>query len=88
MKYLGKSDAGVIVEFDNEEYEEFKLAKDACKGLSIEDRYSHPLADRSNYDLKNFFLAMHKFVLAKFKINSLEQYVNSLKEEIGIEKKD
>lgn len=75
---------GRIVEFTEEEHKAFVMAQNAANGLTIENIWMSGLSPSISSDMSQFFNAMEMFVLAKFKLNDMENYVESLRLALNI----
>lgn len=89
MKEIGQTREGkILVEMTESEYETFGLLESAIMGSPSSfwpEMKRHPV---SGINLSQAFIAIREFVQGQFYINSMQHYVNKLKETMGAVKPD
>lgn len=92
MKFLTKSETGIVVEINHDEMREFEKLIYAVEGKTVDDyhREMHITDYHRDYkyihetiDLTNVFGAIQAFYIAKFKTNEIEQGLQILKDALN-----
>lgn len=89
MKAIGVLHTGnYLVEMSDSEHREFLIAARAANGLTFAESAERGEGWKEGIDgdTKQFFWALHKFIIMKFEVNELKKAVDRLQETLAVEK--
>jgi len=83
MRYIGRSDEGVIVEFYEEEYQTFLSAVRVAQNRGL-DEWPCNSREKISSDMKEFLVALEAFIQSNLQVEKLGRLVDSMRDVIKL----